>query len=309
MKLLKHLRFIKPNKKVIYKIFMETFFARFMGINRLRNVQIVLTHECNFKCKDCSERRLDDGKSMSIEQVKYIWDAVKRLGVMHVDLTGGEPFIMGVDYLCEIIKYITKKKDTIVSIATNGSLVVKDDMKRLKGSGLNTLIFDIRSRFESVHNDIVGYENSYGTTMRNMGCAAEAGLNVCVNTVLHSDNREDIRMLEKGCRKINAILCLNPLAGNKEKAISRDNYDEFAALPNARMDTIYNYRGKGLCPGGIEKWYILPNGDIQQCSFVYKSLGNIFKENPFIIYDRICSDKNISLRFKGCKHLFYYGER
>lgn len=312
---LEHLRFLKGRPRVLSKIFMNTFMSMILKRFRLRNMQLAVTYACNFKCPMCSSTTLfeHDKKILTLEQIKNILDEARELGLVHLDITGGEPLLRGEEELCEIIRYATCQKDIIVSIATNGFLTTKNNLKKFKDAGLHTVLFNLQSSDESRHDAIMDVKGSFRKVLDGITYAKEMGLGVCINTVLSADNFEEIEELRNFCENKKILLLINPAASSgrwrydEEKKISNlyPRYIKLLKKPYSRADTVYNFRTAGSgCPGGIEKIYVTAHGEVLQCTFVQVSYGNATKEPLRDIYARMCNFP-ITRKYKDrCKHLF-----
>lgn len=310
-KLLKHFRFFRGNPFVAPRIVGNTVLGH-LGVDRVRNAQCALTYKCNQKCKMCSSSAfIQKTKGLSLKEWKDVTDQLHALGCVHYDLTGGEPCLKGLDFLCKLVSHINRRKDTIVSLATNGGILQESWLGPLRKAGLNSVFFNLQSDKAREHNKIVGLPKSYEHIMEMIPKVKKAGLNVCINTCLTTDNFKQMRNLLKFCEENDMLLLINlaaPTGRWAEKRVRitkfRDRYYRFLnSSPNARADTSFNYRGKNLCPGGIEKVYVTAYGDIMQCTFTQLSYGNVRKEPLKTIYDRMRKNPYIKER-SICKHSF-----
>lgn len=316
IKRLQHIRFIKDKPRLFLRIADNIIRVKIFGQNRLRNTQIALTYGCNFRCEFCSATTLHDKKKeLTTEQVKHVWDEIKKLGVIHVDLTGGEPTLR--KDLTEIIKYISKNNDVIVSIATNGYLLREEKIREWKKAGLNSIFLSLHSMNPTVQDAITKVKGSYKRVIESAKIAKSLGLNVCINTVLTSENFDDVKRISEYARKNDLLLLLEPIATigrSKNDSTSKkitNFYKEYKKLlgsgQHVRADTTTNFRNLGndeMCPGGIEKWYITAYGEVIQCSFVQISYGNILEEGAKTIYKRMVSFPILSKKSDRCKHVF-----
>jgi MoaA/NifB/PqqE/SkfB family radical SAM enzyme len=89
--------------------------------NRPYHVQWLLTRKCNFRCRSCSVWREQDSTELSTEEVKRGLDVLRRLGVIDIVLSGGNPLLR--DDIGEIIEYASRFFMT--TVYDNGSMAVK----------------------------------------------------------------------------------------------------------------------------------------------------------------------------------------
>jgi len=310
---IKHVRFLAKAPKSALRMANGFLRARILKQSRVRNCQMALTFTCNHSCKMCSSNLLlhADKKDMTLEQWCAAVDQLKELGCTHFDLTGGEPTLRGLDFLAALISHITKDRDSIVSIATNGKIIDEHWLRALNSAGLNSMLLNIQSLRPGVHDEIAASPGNLEKIKTLIPLAKKVGLNVCINTCLGSYNIDDIRELVVWCGE-NDLFTLINLATPTGRLVGQDvrmtkfqeeYYRMLKTYPMMRSDTSYNYRGQNLCPGGIEKLYITTYGDVIQCTFCQISFGNILKTPLTEIYKRFTAHPLIKKR-DICKHSF-----
>jgi len=277
---------------------------------RLRNTQLALTYKCNHKCKMCSSNKLykPNEAELSLEDWCRTVDQLYDLGCTHFDLTGGEPTLKGEWFLDELIRYINRRGDCVVSLATNGKLIDWNWLRKLKMAGLNSILFDIQP---GDHDDQVrdpGNAKHIGRMIWEVRCV---GLNVCINTCLGTHNMDQFEELLKWSQYLNLHVLTNLAAPTGRLAGESVRMSEFRQFyyrlmkkyPLMRSDTTYNYFGWNKCPGGREKLYITAYGEVLMCTFNQISYGNVLQNSLRDIYEKIW--RNPHIRTKGiCKHTF-----
>jgi MoaA/NifB/PqqE/SkfB family radical SAM enzyme len=80
-------------------------------------VQWAITGGCNSKCIFCEAPQLGTQRDMSTDEVLHIIDQMAELKIMHIHITGGEPFFR--KDIFHILSYL-KEKGFIVTVTTNG---------------------------------------------------------------------------------------------------------------------------------------------------------------------------------------------
>lgn len=312
-----HLKFLRERPLVGLRIVKNILYSFFLKKPRMKNLELAITYRCNHKCKMCSATTLHDNKKhlLRVEKILDVIEQCKKIGLVHVDLTGGEPFLRPWNELLDIVKGITRKKDMIVAIATNGSLVTEEKLTELHKAGLTQILFNLQSSDLSIHDRWVGEKGSYKKVIKGIKTAKRLGYTICVNTVLGKYNFDDIVKLGDICKKLGVFLAINLAASagkwknDKSKKLTIDwyeKYSEFMKKTHVRTDNIINFRTfKWGCPGGIEKWYITPYGEVIQCPFVQISYGNILKESVKNIFRKITNFYFISRYTEFCKNVFW----
>lgn len=102
----------------------------FLGEEPLQSVAIRVTMACNLRCKHCysvAGNKLND--ELSFKEIKRVIDELKRLGVIRIFFTGGEPFTR--PDILDILEY-TDKNSFAIYISTNGTLIDSQTINRLK---------------------------------------------------------------------------------------------------------------------------------------------------------------------------------
>jgi len=113
-------------------------------------VNLQITRRCNLRCIHCDIREAPERYSniikneFSTEEIKEIVDSLKSMGTSYISISRGEPFIRKDIY--EVIQYI-KEKGLGLHISSNGTLITKEDAKRINDLGLILNIRGNRLKF------------------------------------------------------------------------------------------------------------------------------------------------------------------
>lgn len=308
-----HYKYIKLTPKVFPRILKGILKRCLLKQKVLRTMELAITYNCNFNCPYCSAKYLGrDFQYMSLSEIKKFWPGIIDLGLIHVDLTGGEPTMVPDKELCEIINYLSWNNSVMVTIATNGFRINRERLEKYKKAGLNGLMFHLQSSVREEHDKMVRVPGSYDRVIQGIKDAKDLGLNVCINTMFGKNDFGKAELLNDFCNKHNIFLLVNPLAAaggmcDKKGDKVTEMYEKYTKLikkPHIRVDTMFNFRGSSGCPGGIEKWYVTSYGEVMQCPFIQVSYGNVLKEDVKDIYKRICNFPYLAEDDYKCKHLF-----
>lgn len=124
--------------------------------NPPRRASLQMTEACNLHCKMCTFWKYD-GPTPSADRLKAIVLALKDLGVKHINLWGGEPYLH--DDIAEIFRFI-KAHGFELGIITNGTLI--DDAKMAASvEYLDEITFSVDSPHAEVHDRIRGSKGSH----------------------------------------------------------------------------------------------------------------------------------------------------
>ncbi len=119
-----------------YKVL--SLFKRSLAFNKPQHVQWMLTHRCNYRCKSCDVwRRHEHTAELSTEEVKAGLDILRKLGVMEIVLSGGNPLLR--EDIGEIIDYASRY--FITTIYDNGSQAA-EKIDALRNADFVAISFD-----------------------------------------------------------------------------------------------------------------------------------------------------------------------
>ncbi len=105
--------------------------------------EILLTRKCNLRCNYCGlvDNERDE---LTLEQWKkgfqLLFDV---LNVKNLCLLGGEPLVLGIDYLCDLAKFLAGFKDRQFAFVSNCMGLTEKGIGRLVDSGVNTWVTSI----------------------------------------------------------------------------------------------------------------------------------------------------------------------
>jgi MoaA/NifB/PqqE/SkfB family radical SAM enzyme len=281
---------------VFFKLLSNSILGRFFKITRatFRTITIAIGYDCNFNCLHCNVSLMQSKgkKKMGLADYKKLGKGLKKHGVLNYTLTGGEPLVY--NNLLDIIEALAPK-DFMVLIQTNAALLTDKLAQQLYGVGVDILCVSMDKMHDKERVD--NYEGEYKKMIdfqwydTVLGKAKRAGLKVQFLYVVSDETLRngEFEAVVNYCFKNKVLLLYNtpiPLGnwkGRDDVLIEDGNGNFLRTLeintPYARTDKKSNLRGYG-CPAFKEKLYITPYGEIQGCTFLQFSLGNI-KELKF----------------------------
>lgn len=117
-----------------------------------------ITNKCNLRCKMCDQWKTDPvliSQELSTQEWYSFVDSASRMHAVVIVITGGEPFLR--KDIFGIIKFIRKKRISC-HLCTNGTLLNKNTVDKLKDSGLNSISISLDSNCAEIHNEIRGVD-------------------------------------------------------------------------------------------------------------------------------------------------------
>lgn len=271
----------------------------------LRNLQLAIIYDCQYKCSLCAAAGLKREKEpLNVEQIKKIIEKIKSLGCINVNLTGGEPLLR--TDIDKIVKLIYKS-GLMVGLITNGGLIEYNLLKKLKVSGLSEIAISMYGS-EEYHDNFTGIKGSYRKAIQSIEIAKRLKLNTIINTIITHDSLrkrclEDIKIIA-----IHYSIFIQPillcysrknLCGVDFSLTSEDLESFKVLLRDPYIKSLHrNYFGS-TCPAGNEYIYIGAYGDVFMCDLVQTSYGNVLEESLVTIWQRMLASR-IDI---GHKHL------
>lgn len=163
-------------------------------------VEIVwnFTYKCNLRCKHCYEdANGNHPEELSTNQAKQALDKMSKLagiGLPAVSISGGEPLVR--EDFFEVASY-AKKRMGYVSVASNGTLINKENAARIKETGIDYVEISLDGASAEVHNSFRGIPNAFARSIEGIKNCVEAGIDTCVATVFHKNNLSELESLMK----------------------------------------------------------------------------------------------------------------
>lgn len=148
-----------------------------------------VTYACNLRCKHCyanAGKPLTD--ELTTEEALKVVDTLEEAGVTALAFSGGEPLVRK-----DIFKLIDRAKDyeMHVSIATNGTLLTKENVKKLKEHGLDFIQISLDGT-KDTHEVFRGIPGIYERTVEGIKNAVESGIITCISMTATKLNYKDV---------------------------------------------------------------------------------------------------------------------
>jgi molybdenum cofactor biosynthesis enzyme MoaA len=191
----------------------------------LYEVRLSVTGNCNFNCIYCGP--FADGKKalgfgeIQLDQVSKLATFLKKQNI-HIQLTGGEPTLH--KDLPKIIEILSKKGIKNIGLSTNGYLLNKKMLKKLKSVGLNEIHF----HFPSLDN--IFYKKTTGKEIKdlpNLILYSKKIIKTELNTPITPTNVQDFEKILNFCKTNSLnIKLIEEVSNNK----TRINYPKLKLM-------------------------------------------------------------------------------
>lgn len=260
---------------------------------------------CGNKCKHCYQR-FDKRDDLQLDKLKEVVQKLQDLKISFINIEGGEPMLK-FNRLKEVMSVIDDRSEFWIN--TSGFLVTEEKAKQMEKQGVFGVMVSLHHWNEKKHDEFVGRKGSFREAIDSLKIFNKAGLSTIINCVgtqelLKDKGFDKIMEIAKkeGCAIVQLIhekpagAWINKKDTLNKKYMGRlsdyhliynldKKYKNFPAVSSQAFESQPN--NFGCTAGGIERFYINGNGDIQPCEFVNVSFGNVNEEDFFEIYKRM----------------------
>ncbi len=176
--------------KSIVAGFVDYGFNRPLSIHAPLLVVWNFTYKCNLNCKHCYS---DAGKlsknELSTKEAMNVVDQIADFGVTSLAFSGGEP-LMRKDFF-EVAAHAVDS-GLYVSLATNGTLLNKETVKKLKEIGLNYVEVSLDGSDPKTHDFFRGQTGAFNQALKGLKNCIKEGLTTCLAVTATKNNLTEI---------------------------------------------------------------------------------------------------------------------
>jgi PqqA peptide cyclase len=149
-----------------------------------------LTYRCPLQCVYCSNPVELDRHREELDTAAWvrIVDEAEALGVVQMNLTGGEPLLR--DDL-ETIVAAARRREIYTNLITSGVPLTRERLAELKAAGLDAVQISLQDTTRAGSEAIAGVDR-FDAKMASARWAASLALPLTINVVLHRDNLDRV---------------------------------------------------------------------------------------------------------------------
>ena len=148
------------------------------------------THKCNLNCKHCySNSGATHETELTTREATAVVDQLADAGVTALAFSGGEPLTRN-DFF-EVAKHAVAQ-GLYVSVATNGTLVTKENVRKLKQIGVHYVEISIDGATAETHDAFRGVPGAFDKAVTGLRNCVEEDLCACIATTATKNNLEEI---------------------------------------------------------------------------------------------------------------------
>ena len=267
-------------------------------------ISIAATYRCQCRCAHCSVtgRRRDDDNELTTGEIQRVIDQAKRLGILQVTFTGGEPLLR--EDVAELVRY-AHDRGLLTRINTNGLLLSRDRVSELKKAGITQCAVSIDDPDPDIHDRLRGVQGLHNRALEGIRNLRRFNILCQINTYASR------RIVSRGIEKIIelgrqlGVLCVYiilPVAvGRWEHAVHQLLTEEEKARVRTLQDPTFVHLelSTPLTPCGVSKKgiiFVSPQGHITPCPFVPYAIGNVREDSLDDVWRRHCAELDLVCR-------------
>jgi MoaA/NifB/PqqE/SkfB family radical SAM enzyme len=153
--------------------------------NRPHHAQWMITRKCNYRCVGCNVWREQDRRELSTSDVKKGLDILRKLGIIEVVLSGGNPLLR--EDAEEIVDYTSRH--FVTTVYDNGSMATRK-IEALRN--VDFVAISIDSLDEAKNDHIKGVKGAWRKAMEAVETLHSEGINVSVTPTISQLNLNEI---------------------------------------------------------------------------------------------------------------------
>lgn len=193
------------------------------------------THKCNLSCKHCySNSGASAQNELTTKEALNAVDQLADFGVTALAFSGGEPLTRK-DFF-EVASHAVQS-GLYVSVATNGTLLTKENVKKLKQARINYVEISIDGATSRTHDEFRGVPGAFEKAIAGLKNCVEADLCACIATTATKSNIDEV-----------------PLILDLAEEVGAERFTYFNFIPTGRGKELYD---QDLAPEEREKLMLL----------------------------------------------------
>ena len=276
-----------------------------------------VSHRCNLRCSFCySNSGSRTGMDTSLPRARQILAAIKKAEVLHVELMGGELFLLDE---WDVVLRLAREMGFCLSLVSNGTCI-DPDVAEVVAEHVDSSGVSFRGPDASLHDKITGVQGSFASALEGLRNLRRAGTPVGVvydavpanhsylfDTVERIIKREGISLDFVSANRIAPSgRALRATRGNlmsfEQYSVLFDQLERVAvefsmsveigdAFPLCRLKPRQR-EFTTLCEFGVWRATIGPNGGVRGCPCSHQEFGNVLTSGMETIWMAHCSTRS-----------------
>jgi MoaA/NifB/PqqE/SkfB family radical SAM enzyme len=246
-----------------------------------QTVSIEVTRECGCACDHCLIK--EGAGELETEVINRVVDEALGLGACVITFTEGDPLLR--EDIFELIRHVDPDR-AVVNIFTPGLEMTPEVAKKLKDSGLHSIMIGIYSTDPEVHDRTRGVSGAHEKAVEAIKTALDAGLLVTMTVHAKGDNVSEIFDLyefakDLGVHEFSIWEGIPKSAEERLSQIDRESILRFYRKVNRtpggpRVFANTHFEGEMMgCMAGRRWLHVGVDGDVRACPYLDDSWGNV----------------------------------
>jgi radical SAM protein with 4Fe4S-binding SPASM domain len=148
------------------------------------------THRCNLRCKHCYSNSGEAGEEeLTTEQALRVIDQLADAHVTALAFSGGEPLARK-DFF-QVARHAADR-GLYVSLASNGTLLTKENVQKLKEAKVNYVDISIDGATAKTHDEFRGVTGAFEKAITGLKNCVEADICTCIATTVGKNNLAEL---------------------------------------------------------------------------------------------------------------------
>ena len=194
----------------------------------LRVIFVELTKKCNLRCEHCYVSDCNEANTgmMTFDDIRNLISQIDELGVMELQLTGGEPFIL--PYILDIIKE-AQNRLIPCSVFTNGTLMTEKVFRYISENNYGLIFYISLDGYQETHDAFRRHRGAFQKTVATIKRLLQIGCDVRINTSIGRHNiaemRQFIEFVKNEFGVLHRLVTVEPIGrANTEMTVSADKF-------------------------------------------------------------------------------------
>lgn len=294
------------NSKAFARFVDEHLLARSEGPS---HAQISLTADCPQHCAYCYNKKRS-GHVMDTDLIKRTIADLKKMGVIWLGFTGGEPLLQ--KDLIDIVK--SAGQDCALKLFTTGTGLTEQLAADLQKAGLLYVSVSLDHWQEEAHDRIRGCQGAYQTALRAIDILKRTkGIHVGVSAVISKEmiRRNEVEKFLKFLIDLNlheiwlseakpsseAFWHEDSVITEEERLCLIELQDKYNKEQSVTINFLGHFEGGEYfgCNAGHKMVYVDAFGEVSPCVFIPTTLGNVREksiQNIFFEMKRLFPSEN-----------------
>lgn len=253
--------------------------------------QFELTYRCNHLCEFCYNAPTGQ-KEMTTPQVFEALRKISELGVLYVNLTGGEPLVHK-DFFK--IAGEVRRLEMAIRIYSNGFLLARQQVvDRIRDLNPVEVEISIHGARPETHEALTRIKGSFDKTVAGIGNLTRAGIKVQAKCPITRLNRNELYEIRDLATSLGAYMTFDAVITPKDDGDpaplnlrADDEFfqkywaEDYASLHGGRLpprqDTCAGDQEETACGVGRSGFTLDPYGNILPCTALRRKAGNILE--------------------------------